>query len=186
MPANRKPKKATANRKAAERKRIPRSADKRRRDPEGQFQESDDTGRSLSPDTRRKGKTAHGWSGRWQAPVTQPSTRSASARHSPFAWCRRSSSRSVATSRRVSRRQHPRGRTGKRRSARAAGGGPLGNALPRGESSLPRRIHDSRLGCCRRTPADKSVRSVSRSCKLTGFTRWPSQPASSDLSRSAS
>ena len=54
-----KPKKAGAKKKAAARELITLPNDKRyvRRNPEGQFQESDDVGRSLSLDRKRKAKT---------------------------------------------------------------------------------------------------------------------------------
>jgi hypothetical protein len=58
MPANRNSKKATNKRKAATRELITLPADKRyvRRDPEGQFKESDDVGRSLAKDRKRRAK----------------------------------------------------------------------------------------------------------------------------------
>jgi hypothetical protein len=57
--AKKKVAKKKARRKASRRELIDTGADKRyvRRDAEGQFKESDDVGRSLSADRRRKAKT---------------------------------------------------------------------------------------------------------------------------------
>lgn len=51
--------KGTTKSKAAKRELIDTGTDKRyvRRDPKGQFKESDDVGRSLSQDQKRKAKT---------------------------------------------------------------------------------------------------------------------------------
>jgi hypothetical protein len=54
-----KPKKTTGKAQASARELISLPADKRyvRRNPEGEFQESDDVGRSLSQDRKQKAKT---------------------------------------------------------------------------------------------------------------------------------
>jgi hypothetical protein len=53
------PKKKASRKKAAKRELIDTGTDKRyvRRDAQGQFEESDDVGRSLAQDRRRKAKT---------------------------------------------------------------------------------------------------------------------------------